>query len=72
MKKTLELKKYIIILQKPYLCNMACFLMILYRNEKILFEQEDLANYFKVKIHPQYQDSFNIKLDHTEKINDDE
>ena len=69
----LELKeKYIIILQKPYLCNMACFLMILYRNEKILFEQEYLAKYFNVKIHPKHQISFNVELEHTEKINDDE
>lgn len=69
----LELKeKYIIILQKPYLCNIACFLMILYRNEKILFEQEELAQYFDIKIHPKYKDSFNIKLKHTKKINDNE
>jgi hypothetical protein len=65
-------EKYIVILQKPYLCNMACFLMILYRNEKILFEQEYLAKYFNVKIHPKHQESFNVKLEHTEKINDDE
>jgi len=69
----LELKeKYIIILQKPYLCNITCFLMVLYRNEKILFEQEYLAKYFNVKIHPKHQESFNVKLEHTIKINDDE
>ena len=69
----LELKeKYIVIVQKPYLCNIACFLMILYRNEKILFEQEYLAKYFNVKIHPNHQESFNVKLEHTIKINDDE
>jgi len=62
----LELKeKYIIILQKPYLCNITCFLMVLYRNEKILFEQEYLAKYFNVKIHPKHQESFNVKLEHT-------
>jgi hypothetical protein len=54
------------------LCNMACFLMILYRNEKILFEQEELAGYFWVKIHPQYKDSFDLKLEYTTEINDDE
>ena len=69
----LELKeKYIIIPQKPYFCGIACFLMILYRNEKILFEQEDLGHYFWIKIHPKLQIHFNSKFETTENINYDE
>ncbi len=63
---------YIIIPQKPYLCNIACLNMVLYRREKRLFEQEELAQRFNIKIHPQYQQCFSVELEHTEKSNDDE
>lgn len=64
--------KYIAQVQKPYLCNMACLNMIIYRNFWIIYEQEDLAHFFNIKIHPKYLPCFNSIFDTTEKTNDDE
>lgn len=65
-------ENYVVIPQKPYLCCMACLSMVTYRREKILFEQEEMAKYFKVKVHPDLKNCFNTELDFTEKVNDDE
>ncbi len=63
---------YIIQVQKPYLCNVACLNMILYRQCWKLFEQEDLASFFNVKIHPSLASCFTKKFETTDKVNDDE
>ncbi len=64
--------KYIAQVQKPYLCNVACLNMILYRQAGIIFEQEELAEFFNVKIHPSLVSCFTKKFEITDKINDDE
>ena len=64
--------KYIIQVQKPYLCNVTCLNMILYRKCWIIFEQEDMAEFFDVKIHPSLVPCFTKKFKTTDKLNDDE
>jgi hypothetical protein len=50
--------RYIPIIQKPYCCAMACFCMILYRRSGILYDQEELARYFGVRISLDSQSAF--------------
>ena len=63
---------YIPQVQKPYLCNVACLNMILYRQAGIIFDQEELASFFNVKIHPSLVSCFTTTFQTTDKINDDE
>ncbi len=64
--------KYIVQVQKPYLCNVTCLNMILYRKVGLIFEQENLADFFDVKIHPSLVPCFTKKFKTTDKLNDDE
>lgn len=64
--------KYIVQIQKPYLCNVTCLNMVIYRQRWIIFEQEELAEFFNIKIHPNLVNCFTKKFKTTDKINDDE
>ncbi|MCD5380624.1 hypothetical protein LR004_01745, partial [Candidatus Gracilibacteria bacterium] len=46
--------------------------MILYRQSGKIFDQEELAEFFNVKIHPSLVSCFTKKFETTDKINDDE
>lgn len=60
---TVTLKpKYISLVQKPSCCNVTCLQMILYRRGFGLFDQEQMAKFFKVKVGPKEQRAFNIRL----------
>ena len=63
---------YIAQVQKPYLCNVACLNMILYRQSRLIFDQEELADFFNVKIHPSLVNCFTKTFETTDKRNDDE
>jgi len=64
--------KYIIQVQKPYLCNVTCLNIILYRQCWVIFEQEEMAEFFDVKIHPSLVPCFTKKFKTTDRLNDDE
>lgn len=55
--------KYIPLVQKPCCCCMTCLQMILYRRGYGLFDQQELAEYFKVKVGKYDVAAFNVKLD---------
>ena len=63
---------YIVQVQKPYLCNITCLNMILYRKCNLIFDQEELAEFFAVKIHPSLVSCFTKKFQTTDKLNNDE
>jgi hypothetical protein len=52
------MRKYTTILQKPNCCAIACLMMIIYRHTGKLYEQEELAHRFGVKIGEQYREAF--------------
>lgn len=64
--------KYIPLVQKPECCAVTCFQMILYRNGFGLFDQEQLAKFFIVKVSKKHQKMFNVKLKALGKYNFDE
>ena len=64
--------KYNIILQKPYCCAMACLSMVLYRRSHKLYDQEELAIIFGVKIGEKYKNAFRESLDFITSHNYDE
>ncbi len=53
---------YVALIQKPMCCAVACLQMILFRNGLGLFDQEDLAFEFGIKIMPDYQNAFSQPL----------
>lgn len=55
--------KYVPLVQKPCCCCMACLQMILYRRGFGLFDQEELAKYFRVKVGKNDVSAFNAKMD---------
>ncbi len=63
---------YIPLVQKPCCCNVTCLQMILYRRGFGLFDQQMLAQYFKIKIGKDDLKCFNIKLTTFTKTNFDE
>lgn len=65
-------KDYTVLIQKVYLCNITCLNNILYRKLWIIFDQEYLAKFFDIKVHPRYKECFEVDLKTTEKLNDDE
>ena len=54
--------KYISLVQKPSCCNVACLQMILYRRGFGLFDQQELAKYFDIKVGKDESKSFNVRL----------
>ena len=56
--------RYTPLVQKPFCCNVTCLMMILYRHGFGLFDQEALAEFFKIKIPRSVQAYFNVKLPH--------
>lgn len=54
--------KYIPLVQKPLCCNVTCLMMILYRRGYGLFDQEELAQYFDVRVGEKTVGAFNLKL----------
>ncbi len=63
---------YIPLVQKPCCCNVTCLQMILYRNGFELFEQEELAEDFKIKVGKEDKKAFNVKLGTYTRLNYDE
>jgi hypothetical protein len=57
-----QTQRYIPIIQKPYCCAMACFCMILYRRTGLLYDQEELARHFGVRISPNAQSAFSEQM----------
>ncbi|NOR85547.1 hypothetical protein GQ473_05510 [archaeon] len=64
--------KYIPLVQKPSCCNVTCLQMILYRRGFGLFDQQELAKFFKINVGKDEVKSFNIKLDVYVATNNDE
>lgn len=64
--------KYLPLVQKPSCCNVTCLQMILYRRGFGLFDQQDLAKYFKIKVGKDELKSFNVKLGVYTSTNNDE
>lgn len=54
--------KYTPLVQRPCCCCVTCLQMILYRRGFGLFDQEELAKYFKIKIGKKDVGAFNAKL----------
>ena len=54
--------KYIPLVQKPSCCNVTCLQMILYRRGFGLFDQQELAKHFDIKVGKDESKSFNVKL----------
>ncbi len=63
---------YTALVQKPFCCNVTCLQMILYRRGYGLFDQEQLAKFFKIKVSAEAKKSFNVKLGTYTRINLDE
>ncbi|MDB5238311.1 MAG: hypothetical protein JWM46_581 [Candidatus Kaiserbacteria bacterium] len=63
---------YIPFLQKPSCCAVTCLQMILYRNGVRLYDQEELAQRFGVKIGSEEQDAFRSGMPVRERLNYDE
>jgi hypothetical protein len=55
-------KNYTPIMQKPYCCGIACLLMIIYRHTWRLYDQEELAREFGVKIGESYRSAFSEEM----------
>jgi hypothetical protein len=64
--------KYIHLVQKPECCAVACLQMILYRRGFGLYDQEQLAQFFGVKVSEEYKDMFNVDLQIMTSYNNDE
>lgn len=65
--------KYIPLVQKPECCSVTCLMMLLYRKGYGLFDQEELAMYFNVRISESKSCAFNVKLNtYREQDNSDE
>jgi hypothetical protein len=64
--------KYIPIVQKPKCCAVACLQMILYRNNFGLFDQEDLAIEFGVKVGADDKHAFRENMPTMTEFNNDE
>ena len=63
--------KYIPLVQKPSCCNVTCLQMILYRRGFGLFDQQELAKYFKIKISKKETAFFNVKFKTYTSVNED-
>lgn len=63
---------YIPLVQKPQCCSVTCLQMILYRRLWKLYDLQDLALYFWVKIDEENIESFNVKLKTLSNFNFDE
>jgi hypothetical protein len=63
---------YIPIIQKPKCCAVACLQMILYRNGHGLYDQEELAVEFGVKIAPEDRHAFSDSMPYMTSFNHDE
>ena len=55
--------KYIPLVQKPFCCSVTCLQMILYRRGLGLFDQEELAKFFKINVCKNDLKCFNAKLE---------
>jgi hypothetical protein len=64
--------KYIPLIQKPKCCAVACLQMVLYRNGFGLFDQEDLAIQFGVKIGADDKPAFREDMPIMTEFNNDE
>lgn len=70
-KRVVSLKpKYTPLVQRPCCCCVTCLQMILYRRGFGLFDQEELAKYFKIKIGKIDVGAFNVKLGTYAKLSD--
>lgn len=63
--------KFIPLVQKPSCCNVTCLQMILYRRGFGLFDQQEMAKFFNIKVAKKEQRSFNVKLGTYTQINKD-
>ncbi len=63
---------YIPLTQKPCCCNVTCLQMILYRHGYGLFDQQELAVYFKIKVGKKDRKTFNVRLGTYTRVNHDE
>ncbi len=66
------MKKYIPLVQKPECCAVTCFAMILYRKTWKLYDLQDLAKFFWVKISKDSKKAFNVNLKVFTSRNNDE
>lgn len=64
--------KYVPLVQKPECCAVTCFQMLLFRNGLGLFDQENLAKFFGVKVNKKHHNMFNVKLEILSDYNYDE
>ncbi len=64
--------RHIPLTQKPCCCNVTCLQMILYRHGYGLFDQQELAKYFKIKVGKKDKKAFNVRLGAYTRVNYDE
>ena len=73
MKRTISLRPpYVPLVQKPQCCAVTCFQMLLYRRRYGLFDQQELAKFFGVKIAKEERHVFSVKLKTLSRYNYDE
>lgn len=72
MNTILQNTKYYHLVQKPECCAVTCFAMILYRKTKKLYDIQNLAKFFEVKISPESKNAFNVDLETFTSFNNDE
>ncbi len=64
--------RYIPLVERHDCCAVTCLQMLLYRNGFGLFDQEQLAKFFDVRVNKEHQDAFNVRLKSFSRYNYDE